>query len=115
MDVWTKVSIRAILVGALSGLVVMTPSFGSDAFTAEQVAKGKQAYDRTCVRCHGRNMVSAGTTTYDLRRFPSNDPDRFFESVYNGVGNMPSWRGRLEESDVQAIWAYVATRGGKEM
>jgi cytochrome c6 len=105
----------AWMVVVASALGALAPALASEAFTVEQVARGQQVYNRTCVHCHGRNMVNAGTTTYDLRRFPQDDPERFFNSVNNGVGNMPSWKGRLEDADIQALWAYVATRGGKEL
>ena len=100
------------VVGALGAL---TTAHASENFTMEQVLKGKEAYADTCIRCHGINMVNSGTTVYDLRRFPKDDPQRFFSSVLNGYGNMPSFKGRISEEDVQMIWAYVATRGGKEL
>lgn len=83
--------------------------------TQELVDKGQHQYDRTCAQCHGRNMVNSGTTSYDLRRFPTDAPDRFFNSVTNGKGNMPSFKGALDPGAIQWLWAYVATRGGKEM
>src|SRR6185369_2991172 len=56
-------------------------------FSAEDIDKGHAQFDRTCAQCHGRNMVNSGTTVYDLRRFPVDDPDRFFHSVTEGKGN----------------------------
>jgi len=85
------------------------------AFTLEAVEKGREQFHRTCAQCHGRNMVNSGTTVYDLRRFPTDQPERFFNSVTNGKGNMPSFKGALEEDTIKLLWAYVATRGGKEM
>lgn len=84
-------------------------------FTREAVEQGQAQYHRTCAQCHGRNMVNAGTTVYDLRRFPTDQRDRFFNSVLHGKGNMPSFQGALDEAAVEGLWAYVATRGGKEM
>ena len=83
--------------------------------TQELVDKGRNQFQRTCAQCHGHNMVNSGTTSYDLRRFPTDDPDRFFSSVTNGKGNMPSFKGALDPGAIQWLWAYVATRGGKEM
>jgi len=28
---------------------------------------------------------------------------------------MPSFKGRVSDEDIQNIWAYVATRGGKDL
>ena len=51
---------------------------------AELAAKGKALYAHHCSHCHGFNMVSAGNVTYDLRTFPHDQQERFFESVTNG-------------------------------
>ncbi len=84
-------------------------------FTAEQVEAGREQFHRTCAQCHGRNMVNAGTTVYDLRKFPTDQHERFVNSVLKGKGNMPSFKGAIDEAAIAALWAYVATRGGKEM
>ena len=91
------------------------PPLSNGPFTAETVAKGKAQYLRTCSQCHGFNMVNSGTTVYDLRKFPVDQADRFLNSVTNGKGNMPSFKGALEPGAIQLLWAYVSTRGGKEM
>ncbi len=83
--------------------------------TQELVDKGRAQFERTCAQCHGRNMVNSGTTSYDLRRFPTDEPDRFFKSVTHGKNNMPSFDGALDPGALQWLWAYVSTRGGKEM
>jgi cytochrome c6 len=83
-------------------------------FTAEQIAAGHHQFDRTCAQCHGRNMVNSGTTVYDLRRFPRDQPERFLSSVTNGKGNMPAFRDALTHEQMELLWAYVASRGGKE-
>jgi cytochrome c6 len=84
-------------------------------FTAEAVEKGREQFHRTCAQCHGRNMVNAGTTVYDLRKFPAEQRERFYISVTNGKGNMPSFKGALEPEAIELLWNYVATRGGKEL
>ncbi len=83
-------------------------------FTAEQVEAGREQFHRTCAQCHGRNMVNSGTTVYDLRKFPTDQEDRFRHSVTNGKGNMPSFKEALTPEQVAMLWAYVGTRGGKE-
>ena len=83
-------------------------------FSAEAVEKGREQFHRTCAQCHGRNMVNAGTTVYDLRKFPTDQPDRFQHSVANGKGNMPSFKDALTPEQIAVLWAYVGSRGGKE-
>ena len=82
-------------------------------FTAVQIESGRAQFHRTCAQCHGRNMVNAGTTIYDLRKFPVDDPERFKHSVTEGKGNMPSFKEALTPEQVAVLWAYVGTRGGK--
>ena len=83
-------------------------------FADEHVRQGKEQYDRTCAQCHGRNMVNAGTTVYDLRKFPVDQSERFVASVSLGKGNMPSFKDALSAEQLQMLWAYVGSRGGKE-
>ena len=83
-------------------------------FPVEQIEQGRAQFHRTCAQCHGRNMVNAGTTVYDLRKFPATDVDRFQNSVANGRGNMPSFKDALSPEQIGVLWAYVGSRGGKE-
>jgi len=81
--------------------------------TPKQVERGKQSFAIHCSHCHGMNMVSAGDVTYDLRQFPHDQRERFFESVTNGRNNrMPPWGDVLSQDEIADIWAYVLT-GGK--
>jgi mono/diheme cytochrome c family protein len=82
-------------------------------FQPEDIDKGRAQYHRTCAQCHGRNMVNSGTTVYDLRRFPIDDVERFHTSVTNGKGNMPSFKDALTPQQIDLLWAYVGSRGGK--
>ena len=79
----------------------------------EQVQRGKQLYAAHCSHCHGFNMVTAGNVTYDLREFPRDQRERFFESVTNGRNNrMPPWGDSISQEEIADIWVYVCT-GGK--
>ena len=59
-------------------------------------------------------MVNSGTTSFDLRKFPIDQRDRFITSVSDGRGNMPSFKGGLTPEQIDMLWAYVGSRGGKE-
>jgi cytochrome c6 len=83
-------------------------------FSPQQIDGGHKQFDRTCAQCHGHNMVNSGTTVYDLRRFPVDQFDRFFTSVTNGKGNMPSFKDALTQEQIELLWCYVSSRGGKE-
>jgi mono/diheme cytochrome c family protein len=79
----------------------------------DAVERGKQSFALHCSHCHGMNMVTAGNVTYDLRQFPHDQRERFFESVTNGRDNrMPPWGDVLSQEEIGDIWSYVKT-GGK--
>jgi mono/diheme cytochrome c family protein len=90
------------------------PADSDTRFKLEQIEQGREQFHRTCAQCHGRNMVNAGTTVYDLRKFPVDQPDRFQTSVTLGKGNMPSFKDALSAEQISVLWAYVGSRGGKE-
>jgi len=83
-------------------------------FSTEAIDKGREQYNRICVQCHGRNLINAGTTVYDLRKFPVDQPERFKQSVLQGKGAMPSWKETLTPEQIDWLWAYVGSRAGKE-
>ena len=77
------------------------------------VDKGRAAYTQFCAHCHGLGMVNPGTGSFDLRKFPSDQKERFLTSVTKGKGDMPAWGDILYPEELEALWAFVATRGGK--
>lgn len=56
-------------------------------------------------------MVNSGNTVYDLRKFPLDQPERFFTAVRAGKGNMPSFQDALTLEQVRWLWAYVSSSG----
>ena len=100
--------------GVVAGALLASAAHAQARFSTEQIELGHRQFERTCAQCHGRNMVNSGTTVYDLRRFPTDQQDRFFTSVTNGKGNMPSFREALTQEQMDLLWAYVGSRGGKE-
>ena len=79
--------------------------------TPQQVDDGRMVYDDLCAMCHGRDMVNPGIASFDLRKFPKDDFDRFSNSVLNGKGaSMPPWRDKISTEELMQLWAYV--RGG---
>jgi len=77
------------------------------------VDQGRDTYQDLCSSCHGRDMVNAGTLSFDLRKFPKDDVARFRSSVLNGKGTaMPAWAGKVSDEDLANLWAYVRSGGG---
>lgn len=110
---WRSRGAAALALG-LTWPLLTWAQVGSARFSAEQIDAGRTQFHRTCAQCHGRNMVNSGTTVYDLRRFPLDQPERFVHSVSEGKGNMPSFKDALTAEQIGVLWAYVGSRGGKE-
>ncbi|HSD54252.1 MAG TPA: c-type cytochrome [Burkholderiales bacterium] len=82
-----------------------------EAGVAADFENGRKQFHRTCAQCHGLNMVNSGVTVYDLRKFPIDQSERFFASITNGKGNMPSFRDALDAEQMRLLWVYVSRRG----
>ncbi|MGH6768394.1 MAG: c-type cytochrome [Xanthobacteraceae bacterium] len=96
---------------ALAACALMLATAHAQDPPPEQVDQGREVYEEFCATCHGRDMVTTGAVTFDLRKFPKDDAGRFRKSVLDGKGPaMPPWRGKLSDEDVDLLWAFV--RGG---
>ena len=82
--------------------------------SADDLAKATSLYKQFCAHCHGINMVNPGVSSFDLRKFPVTEKERFETSVMKGRGDMPAWGDILLPEELELLWIYVATRGGKE-
>jgi mono/diheme cytochrome c family protein len=81
---------------------------------SEKTERGRELYAQYCETCHGPDMVNPGTVSFDLRRFPADAKDRFVDSVTNGKSNgMPAWGRVVAPEDIESLWAYVRSGGGK--
>jgi mono/diheme cytochrome c family protein len=107
MNAWVA-SIPAVL--SLVGLLSATAAGAAEPTEAE-MDLGREVYGDFCATCHGRDMVNPGAVTFDLRKFPKDDFDRFRNAVLDGKPPaMPSWRDKVSDDDIRLLWAYV--RGG---
>ena len=85
-----------------------------ESFPPELVKRGEQTYLINCSRCHGVHLVNPVGYTFDLRRFPKGQRERFFSSVSKGKGNMPAWGDLLKTDQIEALWSYISTEGRKQ-
>lgn len=98
-------------------LAVALALFGAPAFADDispQLEMGIKTYKDFCSHCHGLDMVNPGTSSYDLRKWPQDNKEDFVSAVVNGKGDMPAWGDVLFVEEIEVLWVYVATRGGKE-
>ena len=85
---------------------------GAPVSAQEDLLKKEQnLYDQFCAHCHGKHMVNPGTSSFDLRTFPKDQKDRFYDSVKNGRGDMPAWGDVLYPEELDLLWHYVKSRG----
>jgi mono/diheme cytochrome c family protein len=108
--------VSAISAGAhlLAALVaVLLPPIACAAEPTEaEIDQGREVYGELCLSCHGRDMVNPGGVTFDLRKFPKDDFERFRNSVLNGKPPaMPPWRDKVGDEDLKLLWAYVRSGG----
>lgn len=90
-----------------SGNVAPAPVVAGPALAKQ----GKRLYALVCARCHGLNMALTGESTFNLREFPLDQKERFVESVTKGKRAMPAWGGMVSPEEIEALWAYINTRG----
>jgi mono/diheme cytochrome c family protein len=82
--------------------------------TQQASARGKQVFTQNCAGCHTLKDANAngqiGPNLDDLKP----DAQTTQRQVENGGGAMPAFKGRLPDSDIQAVAAYVASVAGKK-
>ena len=110
---WLKVLVVGLcLIGVGTGASRAADDKADAAPPPELATQGKSLYRQLCSNCHGVSMVNAGSSSFDLRKFPQDDKARFVNSVMKGKNSMPAWGDILKPDEIEAIWAYVLT-GGK--
>ena len=95
------------LAGAMMALCTvplsMQTAFAQD---SDKIAMGERVYNNYCFTCHGENLVSTGQT-FDLRRLRAYERSRFENSVNNGKGQMPPWKGVLSNEEIDQVWHFI--------
>ena len=75
-------------------------------YAPEQLKTGAEIYERNCSPCHGARMQEPGSA-FNLRKFPSDQRERFINSVTRGKDQMPPWGDFFKPDQLDALWAYV--------
>jgi len=102
---WIVVAI-AILSFALS-----TPALAGDA------AAGKAVFSANCAACHagGKNLVNPTKTLSqaDLDKYGMNSLEAIVTQVKNGKAAMPRFLGKLNDTEIEDVAAYVLEQAEK--
>jgi mono/diheme cytochrome c family protein len=94
-------------IGAIVALDVALSAVGTvSAQDAAKIEAGENVYNTNCQICHGEQLVNTGQT-FDLRRLKENERARFDNSVRNGKNQMPPWKGKLTDEEIDQLWHYI--------
>ena len=89
----------------------------SSAIAGGDASAGAAVFSANCAACHmgGMNAVQAEKTLQKdaLEKYGKNTPDAVTTQVTNGNGAMPAFGGRLSESDIENVAAYVLSQADK--
>ena len=72
----------------------------------KKIAAGERIYNNYCSTCHGDDLVSTGQT-FDLRRLRADELPRFENSIINGKGQMPPWKGTFNNEEIEQLWHFI--------
>jgi mono/diheme cytochrome c family protein len=53
------------------------------------------------------SFLQGSESAFDLRKFPSDQRERFINSVTGGKNQMPPWSDTFTQDQLDALWAYV--------
>jgi cytochrome c oxidase cbb3-type subunit III len=81
---------------------------------AYAVSQGEQLYEKyNCSGCHFHGGGGIGPALMDDKWIYGSDPQNIFETIVEGRPNgMPSFRGRIPDTQVWQIAAYVRSMSG---
>ena len=95
-----------LVAGLLLTIVDPAAAQQPEAPTPASIKRGSALYVQHCAPCHGPRMKDP-EGSFDLRKFPLDEHERFIRSVTQGKGSMPPWGGLLKPDDIASLWAYV--------
>jgi len=88
-------------------IVLFTPPALADA----DIASGAKVFSANCAACHagGNNLVNAAKTLKksDLEKYSMASLDAIKTQVTNGKAAMPAFKGRLTDTQIEDVAAYV--------
>ena len=100
---------KKLLVFVLITLALLTTTFSPA--LAVDTANAAKIFNLQCAGCHinGGNIVRRGKTLKQkaLKKYGMDSQDAIANLVANGNNNMPAYKERLSEPDIQDISAYV--------
>jgi mono/diheme cytochrome c family protein len=109
MPIQPQTAIRHVRACAGAMIVLgaaLSPATTVSAQDPAKIEAGENVFNTNCAVCHGDQLVSTGQT-FDLRRLKDGDRARFDNSVRNGKNQMPPWKGKLTDEEIDQVWHYI--------
>lgn len=107
---------RAALAAVLFMVILAAASFAA----GQDSGAGADVYKAKCVTCHGpdgsgHTAVGKSLQVADLRSAEvQKKPDaELIQSVSEGKGNMPGFKGNITDDEIHAVITFVRTFAGK--
>src|SRR4249920_3356279 len=91
----------------LLALFLMATALSHAGGQEPSASKGERIYNRSCSNCHGDDLQNNSGVAFDLRRLKADERARFVSSVLHGKNVMPSWEGKLNDDQLESLWAYI--------
>lgn len=84
---------------------------------AHAAANGEQVFQANCAVCHasGGNRIMANKTLKKdaLAQYNMDSKEAIVQQITNGKNAMPTFRGRLNSSQIEAVAEYVLSQAEK--
>jgi cytochrome c6 len=108
-------SIKTLCCGTLFALLALFSSFQGTVLAAPQGQTGQTLFKGNCATCHSQNgtptAVGKSLNAPDLGSAPvlSQTKAQLQQIISNGKGNMPAFKDKLSEAEIDSLVAYVHT------
>ena len=108
-------SIRTLSYGTLLAVLALFISLQGTALSAPQDQTGQTLFTHNCVTCHSQNgsptAVGKSLNAPDLGSAPvrSQTQAQLEQIISNGKGNMPAFKDKLSQAEIDSLIAYVHT------
>ncbi len=99
-----------------AAVILLAASFAAPAFSQASGADIYKTASPKCGMCHGADGLAASPMAKNLKVLSFKAPEmikasdaRFFASTKDGKGKMPAYKGKLTDTQIKAVIAYIRT------